>query len=320
MKIKIAQSNKNNKNVLMPLIEKNKFNPYAGLGFYGNSKKLDNYYYDLFFSKTNRTIFLAEKDNIPVGLVSGFISSWDSRVFGIKIAKIEYITALGAYKDAIKIKKLLIKKILAYLKEKRVKHVSIRLNAQDFSSIHVLEDNGFRFMDNIATYIFRQKKIELPDVSRWFTISRIGKKDIIPAQQIIAESGIAGHYTNDPEISNFRVKRMYKKWLVDAIEDKKNNDVFIAKRAGVVVGCAIFSFNDLLYKHTGLQSLHRGLVAALPSAKGSFIAFTKAYLKKRKNLDFAEYDTQTYNYPMINVLQKLGMRFFRLRYTFHKTL
>lgn len=317
----IKEINKQDKKIIKSLIKKNNYNPYSNIGFYDDIEKLNNYYYKLFFcADGDNKIIAAFSGTEAVGLLTVLFSEWDREIFGMKMANIGYITAAGDYPTALMIKNKLLESAFQYLKNKMVRHISVRVESNDFSSIHALENHGFKIMDNLLTYIIRNKKLIFPEANRWFVIKEIGKKDLEKAGNLLADRCVLGHYSADPAFHFSQVKNMHKKWLKNKYNDLKNNDIFVAKREEEILGCSFLSFDELLNECTGLKSLHRGLVAVKPLAAGCFFAFFNAHIKKRKDLDFAEFETQTYNYNMMHIIQSLNMRLIRSRYTFHKKL
>lgn len=320
MNLIIEEIKRKDKTVIKSLIYNNKYNPYCNIGFYNDSEKLNDYYYRLFFCDKKNKIISALAGNKIVGLLTFLVTEWDQEVFGIKMANLGYITAEGGYPEALVIKRKLLGAAIQYLKNKGVKHLSVRVDSNDFSSIHALENYGFKIMDNLLTYILKDKKPIFSETQRWFRVEEIGKEDIEAAGNLLADRCILGHYTVDPAMHHLQVRNMYKKWLKTKCNDSKNSDVFVAKIGKEIVGCSFFSSNVLLKECTGLKSLHRGLVAVKPLSAGCFFAFLNAHIKKRRDLDFAEFETQTYNYNMMLVIQKLNMRLIRSRYTFHKRL
>jgi len=309
-----------NRNLVKPIIAENRHNPYSNLKFFKDAGKLNNYYYALFLRKKENKIFQAFVRGGTQGFLIFSDSSWDSEVFGMKMAKIEYFAARGDYSAQLGIKVSLLIKALEYAKARGIKHLSARIDSDDFSSVHAFEGCGFKLMDNLATYLLRERKIIFPQVQRWFRVGEITKGDLECAGNLLADKIVLGHYSVDQAIPLLKAREMYKKWLETKFKDLKNNDIFVARRGKEVVGCSVFSFNSLLKKYTGLKSLHRGLVAVKPKAAGCFYAFLNANLKKRRGFDFAEFETQTYNYNMTGLLQKLGMQLIRCRYTLHKSL
>ncbi len=321
MALSIQELNRKNKSIIKPLIAKNKFNPYSNMRFCKYIDGLDDYYYNLFFGGKKIKVFSAILNNKITGLLTFSISDWDSKVFAIRMAKFGYISATGDYAQELAVKKELLAKSLEYAGAQAVKHLSIRVAADDFSSIHALESCGFKLMDNLAAYIMtKNPKIVLPEAKRWFSVEEITKKDLEAAGNLLADRCILGHYSFDPAIPRLKVMNMYRSWLESKFRDLKNNDIFVAKRNGRIAGCSLFSFNALLKKHTGLKTLHRVIMAVEPVATGCLFALADASIKKRRDLDFAEFETQTYNYNMMYIVQKLGMQLIRSRYTFHKTL
>jgi hypothetical protein len=298
--------------------------PYRRLRFFKDAGKLQRYYRDLFFGQKGTNIFSGKDSRGSLGLLTFNVSDWDSAIFGIKMAKIGYLSATGGYASEFKVKDHLLTHVLKHAVGLGVKFLSTRVEADDFSSIHALEGRGFRLMDCLMTYACRfdsaEKGIIFPGLSNWFSAGVIGKDDLGAAGDLFADRYTTGHYSSDPFFTAEACARMYRKWLENLFKDKLHNDILVAKRQGKLVGCSMFSFNKLLERHTGLRSVHRGLIAVDAAATGCAVALFNEQLKKRKGLDFAEFETQSHNYAMTAFIQKVGMSLISSRYTFHKML
>ncbi len=318
--IKIEEISYKNRHRLKHFFEGNKYSPYSALRLYTDAGKLTPYYYEQVFSNKRIRILSAVKRDTIVGLLIYYISDWDSKIFKIKMANIEVIMAAGGYSSELMIKNKLLKELISRAKDMKIKHLSIRVDMRDLSSAHALELNGFRIIDSLFTYILKNRLINIPSMKNMFNIRKILREDIKEAGDLFADRYVTGHYSVDPRIPSNKAKNMYRMWLENKFKDHVNNDIFIAERSGKIVGCSMFSFDNLLKKYTGLNSVHRGLVAVEPSAAGCLVAFIKAQIEKRKNLDFAEFETQGHNYRMLQAMQKLGMQITRSRYTFHKVI
>jgi hypothetical protein len=243
----------------------------------------------------------------------------------MKMARLGYFSAEEEYARAVIIKEKLLREACRYSKAHGVKFLSIRVESDDHASIHALENNRFRIMDNLVTYIYRdrlmdQEKILFAQARRWFNVVPMKKQDLAVAGDLLVERFKMGHYLADPAISSEKSKAMYRRWLEGKFKKAADNDLFVAKRQNKVVGFSLLSLNTLLEQYTGLKSLHKGLVAVEASSSGCIIALMNAELKKRQDLDFAEFETQTHNYAMLRVMQKLDMQPIRSRYTFHCAL
>lgn len=320
MKLLIKEIHRKDKNIIIPLIGENKFNPYSNVKFYNDIGRLNEYYYNIFFCLRGIRILSAVLNNETVGLLTFSLSKWDSDIFGMKMAKIIYIVSKGGYDKELMVKNRLLDKAIEYLKSSGVKLITTRVEAGDFSSLHSIENHKFKIMDNLANYILRKRIILFPDASRWFAVSKMQRRDLGVSADMFANAGIRSHFFIDPYVPLVKAKNMYRKWLKCVFRNQKDSDIFVAKRDNVIVGCSFFSFNRLLADYTGLKSLHRGLIAIDSSSPGCFIAFINASMMKKRRLDFAEFETQTYNYKMVEVLQKLGAQLIGLRYTFHRKL
>lgn len=306
--------------ILKPLINNNPHNPYHALRSYCEPEGLNAYYYELFVGGNGVKVLAAFSQRKIAGFTAFAISDWDSKVFGIKMAAIKYITAIGSYANALAIKRKLLKSVICELQKWGVKHLSARVECNDFSSVHAFESCGFRIMDNLLTYLFRKDEIISPDAGRWFKVRKMRKDHLDEAGAICEKYCTLGHYSADPSIPTYKTANMYRKWLESMLINRKDVDIFVATRGRKIEGCSFMVFNALLNKYTGLKTISRGLVAVSPLARGCSIALINAQIKERKDLDFAEFETQTYNRPMMSVIQRLNMNLIRSRYTLHRIL
>ncbi len=301
------------------------YKPYSRLRLYNDTEKINNYYNEVYFGDKKTKILVAFAENKVAGLAAWRISDWDTDVFGFKMGHIHYVAATGGYEKECIIKNMLLKEIMGLARKARVKLMSLRVDAADFSSIHALEGQAFKIMDNLVTYITQDTRIKdskmfLSQVKNWFSVKPMKRKHIHGALHLIGEYFKTSHYSNDPHIPLSRTKAMYEKWLETKFRDRRHSDLFVATRNNRIVACSIFSSDQLLARHCALKSLHKGLVVVAPEGSGALMALVHAQIEKRPDLDFAEFETQGNNYKMLEATQKLGMRCIQSRYTFHKVL
>ena len=138
---------------LNPLITNYRFKPYNEYDI--EQSRLVAYVIDEIsgiLSREGNPVLVAEEMEEFVGLVSLRRLDWDTKHFGIEMAKIEYLVAKGEYSDSFDVKSALLSDLLMKCSERNVFHLTVRVHTEDISSIHALECSGFRLMDTVIVY------------------------------------------------------------------------------------------------------------------------------------------------------------------------
>lgn len=258
-----------------------------------------------------------------VGMASFISLPWDSQIFGIKMAKIGHIFSKEfSYHEKLAIKRELLNFIVDYAISRGVWHLSCKLDTDDFSSIHVLEDSGFQLMDAIVTYLFlkNKKKSSLP---RGFYKTRYAQEKDFSALVCLAERSFkADRFHTDPSLSWEKANNLYINWVKNYLENKALCKVIVAEnRNKDPVGFLAYKLNKLILETTGDKIIGEGLSAVSPEAKGAYISLVKSTIQDVISFyDYAEFDTQINNYEVIKVWQRFGFTFIKARYTFHRYL
>jgi len=286
---------------------------------------LDNYLFsqikELTKSKSNCLIIARKKEKI-IGLITLIDLPWDTDIFGIKMAKIGHIIGGSTDGQNILIKNELINSIIQVCKDKKILHLSCRIDVEDFSSFYVLEKNGFNLMDTVVTYVYDKIKHSIPRIKDIYKVEGFKKDDLTYLRRLAKGSFSKHRFYLDPHIPQRKADYLYEQWIKNACLNKKRDRVLIAKKNDKTpVGFLIYRLNERIFKYTGCRIIGEGLAAISPEGKGAFPSLLKAALNNEiKSIDYAEFDSLIHNYEAIKVYRKFGLDFVRGKYTFHKWL
>ena len=225
-----------------PSIEKNSWEKYFLLRL-ENSLKNNEWllFYDFF-------------KNSPY-LLSCKISKWDEEHFGFKMAFINVLICNNK-SSSRKIIGTLLDKCLVKLRNMNVRFVSSRIHGDNIQAIHVFEDKGFHFYENIIWPVISCNNISLnkdPQV-------RLMVESDFDSVINIAENYTyqRGHYFCDEKFDKKSVNTMYGKWVKTSWNNKE--PIAVIESKGKIWGFFVFRIDDILsnvmgYKYGRMRSL-----------------------------------------------------------------
>lgn len=270
--------------------------------------------------KQNWIIVTQDKDKI-IGLISLAKISWAREVFGIEMAEIKHIITSAEYGN----KKDIIKDPLSFIfqicDKEGISHLSCRISTDDYSAIHSLEEEGFRIMETLVTYLFNKRKhkvLQLKDMSK---IRSFKNGDLESLIEMVRGAFPLSRFYLDPKIPNEYVDKFYIKWVKECCKGSLADKVLVAERKGEIIGFLSYRINKELEKLTGYKIGCQGLSTVSKRGVGVYPALVKKSIQDFVQLyDFAEFDTQINNYEVIKIWQRFGFDFVRSKYSFHKWL
>jgi len=319
-KFEISILGKKSLEKIKPLISNYRYNEYRNYKIFNKDLReqiLFNQIAEVVINKRGRCVVACAKDEI-LGLITLIHLPWDTKHFGFRMAKIGHLICDGNLADSVS--HALIRSTLELCRKERVRHLSFRVDTQDFAAIHALQKSGFYVVETLLTYIFTQtnKILQLKDI---YKVRAFREKDLPHLVDIAQKSFTQNRFHIDPYVPKNRADSLYCEWIRNACVDKDTAFTFVAEKKNIPVGFFTCELNQGLLKWTKIKVLGRGLAAVLPEAKGAYISFIKAALHRGMKIlkvDIGEFDTQIYNYSVIKAYQRFGMIPAKARYTFHK--
>lgn len=256
-----------------------------------------------------------------VGLGTYVPLLWGSRVFGLPMAKIGHLLVDRDSGPPAPRLEALLTAILRVAGEEGARHLSIRIDCEDLAAAHALQREAFRIMDCLTTYVFHAKD-PLPRrtpfrVRAFQPQDRGGVLDVARAMFGVYPS----RYAADPALTPEGARLFYLEWVEKACSGEMADRFLVALRRGKVVGFLAYRFIPTVLKSTGTRIAGTGLSAVLPEGSGSYFELLRSAIElDRGDTALAEFDAQLGNVVALRTYQKLGCKFVRAKYAFHRTL
>ncbi|MEI6631769.1 MAG: GNAT family N-acetyltransferase [bacterium] len=264
-------------------------------------------------------LLIAEDNSGVIGLAGLFFLSWDTKHFGVNMARVDFLMAAGGYPQAREVKKSLLSFLMKLCWDKKIAYLSCRIDTADICTVHALEENGFLLMDTIVTYAFNRRRHPIPNMKDIYKIRLFRKTDLPALQDLAGRAFSKDRFHLDPHIAAEKASGLFKGWVKDSCAKRSSHKVFVAQKSGEVAGFLTFELNKELERLSGYKIAGHGLSAVSPQAKGAYVSLVKAAVEEIvSHYDCLEFDTQLNNYEVIRVWQRFGFDFIRAKHTFHK--
>jgi len=230
--LKIELLRQNNLDNLRPLLNDYPYNEYRNYKIFNKDlreKILFHQVADIVRNKDGFCFVIPEKDKI-LGLISLINLAWDSRHFGFKMAKIGYLIYQGT-----QLCYELINAVIKICQEEKIKHLSFRVDTQDFFTIHALQKSGFYLVETLLTYTFTQanKISPLKDI---YKVREFKKEDLPYLMDIAKASFSQNRFHIDPYIPKDKADSLYSEWVKNSLFDRDTAFTFVAERGERAVG------------------------------------------------------------------------------------
>lgn len=218
---------------------------------------------------------------------------FDTDLFGIKTAKIEFIKSCGNwYGD-----KQTIAVLLEDLKKNRVEYVSYRITASEFSIIHALEKNGFILIDGII-----EMEVDLKDtVSNQgnINIRKASIGDLEKLKTLSSKSYSYNRFYNDPEINKNKADELYAKWAENSLKGEAADMVLVYSDSNRILGYITLQDGGHI-PLIAVDKTERGKGIGTALIKSALTEFYKKGIRKIK------IETQMQNIPALRIYLKSG--------------
>lgn len=258
---------------------------------------------------------LALRIESPAGLAECRRLEWDTEQFGIEAARLDLLEASGSYAEARRNKQKLLSSVLHECRAAGVRHLSARVGAEEFSSIHALEEAGFELIDGIQTFrlVLNGGVAAAPPGTRLFE-----PRDLEDILEIGRTAFVFDRFHADPALAAPVADRVNEAWTRNCCLGVAADAVVVAEaeqRAAGYVACRAdrdAGRGIIILVATAVWARGRGLARRATSAALHW--FTGQGLRT------AEVGTQLRNIPAARLYESLGFRLTRTSLTFRKIL
>lgn len=310
---------------LKPLVEDYQFKPYKEYKI--EQGLLESYVIDdisEILSRKENFVLVAEETGKPIGLICVERLDWDTKHFGIEMAKIRYLVASGDYSEAYGVKCELISRVLEECGQKRISHLSARVHKEDLSSIHALESKGFRLMGIIVTHFLDLRKRNFVHLENKWHVRQF-KPDDVPklaniAMECYKEKPVAtDRFHADPSLPKEKSDALYVQWITNSCKGSSDT-IFVAEMNGTPVGFTVWKVDRSLGEKLGVRFGFGMLNGVTSSARGKSVhgSLLNAALQWiADKVDIIEVGSQISNYATQRAWNKLGFKTIRSQCTLH---
>ncbi len=272
--------------------------------------------------KENSLCFLSKIDNTVGGFLITQILKWDSDIFGFPCARIKYLFSIDDPNHSFNIKNSLVKEMLNWAKEKKIKFIDCHLHPLDLSGINSLTKNGFEI---IATHIHHvwdfRKDFSLAYVPK--TYVKFANIEDLPLLESISPDIIPlyNRFNLDEKIRETgKVPILFNEWLKNSLLGRAKC-VLLAIEDNRVVGYTTVVVDDHSHDTLGLTLADVELTGVVPNTRNKGIyrdmIITAVNWAKANNIDIMEGVIHICNAPANVVPPQLNARVLGAHHTFH---
>jgi len=310
---------------LKALLEKTGFTPYAGIPGL-NSNSIQIWLDELSQSSKEKNLILEKEKDSIVGAASLEALPFDTDLYGIPMAKISFLEALGDAPQLKKRQKSLIDKIFEMCQKEGTQHLSIRALPNQLSLIHSLEEKGFYMVAGLSTLLLDLKKFQYENKNSQVKIRPFIESDLEPLCEISLQSfGNPLDWMDrshaDPHLPKDKSDELYVRWFRNCCNGSQADQVLVAELDGKPVGYIALKLESGGPLKSGVRVGNIPLNAVDPDhrQKGIYAALVQEGLKWFSvQVDWVTIKTQVTTLPVHKTWQRLGAQVSQIEYAFHK--
>ncbi len=270
------------------------------------------------------TALSAEMNGAVCGLSCWSTLAWDSKMYGFPAAKLDFLLASG--EDAEEIKRILLDEALDRARRKGIRHLITRADADDQSTMRILEQSRFEIIDGIQTFSLR-----LPaNLNGWHDSDSkpetrlFEESDLVQVLEIARSSYIFDRFHADDVIANATADRINEEWLANSCKGNAADAVLVSVNGPLVLGYATCKIDRETREGLGVSFGTIVMVATAGSARNQGVgkACTAAAIRwfQNQNVDVVLVGTQLRNIPAARLYEKCGFRTISNTVTLRKVL
>lgn len=213
------------------------------------------------------------------------VDDFDSKVFGIKVVKINDLDPKQ------------INNLVGDLVKNKVKYATIRVQSNNPGLVHRLESKGFILVDGLISLDLDLDRVELTTDS---SIRDAKNSDVTQLKKLTTDLYSGTRITNDPLI-HARASEYYIKWIENSVKGEVADSVLVWEEQGEILGYVTLQKEGQI-PLIGVSEKARGKGIAASLLHAAFAKFKKWKVKK------ISIDTQMGNIPALRAYQGAGFK------------
>ena len=243
-----------------------------------------------------------------IGLVEQL--DWDTRILGMQAARLHLLARdQPGHRE---VAATLIERAVTHARGGRIRHLSVRVDAEDDPAIHGLEAAGFLNVDALMTFSGSPGSVlERAQPSPVQTRSGLLEEASVLGG-IAADAFIHGRFHADPSIPRDTARELYRAWTAACCERAAADEVIVALDDDRIVG---FVACRMLADTVGHPTLATGTIPLIASASpgrgrgaGSALIAAAAQWFSNRGAGTIEVGTQLRNVTAARLYERNGFR------------
>ncbi|HEX5430690.1 MAG TPA: GNAT family N-acetyltransferase [Bryobacteraceae bacterium] len=251
---------------------------------------------------------------------------WDSEQFGFPAARLELLVAEGDYYESRRRKSVLIDLIEAQCADAGIRHLTARVGAGDFATVHALERAGFELIDGIQTFSLDLNSIPAgpAPASTGIELRLFRNRDLEQVLAIARSAYIFDRFHADAALDREVADQVNETWVANSCRGTAADAVVVACQGDRILGYVTCKIDHDSAALLGTSFGTIVMVATDPRAQGSGVAkaATRAALDwfRSQGVRIVEVGTQLRNVPAGRLYESCGFRLVSVNLTFRKVL
>lgn len=250
---------------------------------------------------------------------------WDTEQFGFPAARLDLLVAGGDYHESRRRKAVLIDLVETQCAKGGVRHLSARVDAGDFPTIHALEHAGFELIDGIQTFSIDTLVPDSGATKRTdLEIRPYREADLGQILEIARTAYVFDRFHADAAVPEEAADRVNETWLANSCSGKIADMVLVAASGNRVLGYVTCKIDRDTKPTLGISFGSIVMVATARQAQGRGVAtgITRAALDWFRSMDvrIVEVGTQLRNVPAGRLYEGCGFRLASVSLTLRRVL
>jgi GNAT superfamily N-acetyltransferase len=274
--------------------------------------------------QAGRPHWVAESDGRPAALAGLSAESWQSEVYGLKMGKVQpWLCTIRPETGPA-----LLAAAEAGARAEGFEHLSVRLDGEDFKSLHVFEAAGWKLVDVSLKFSHRmpltERHFAAPAMAGGWRIEAAAPDDAPWIRPLGATTHGGTHYLNDPALPVEKTHELFARWVDRCLRGLAWRIDVLRDSDGQGRGFVTWLRNESFARAVGRTPLILDFVLLDPSVRGGGLGpwFIEETLSRagEGNFDFCELRTSAHNLPAVIGYEKLGFRCCASDFVLHKRI
>ena len=305
------------------LLNNSPFKPYRYIGE-DSDGRINRYWLHILKNNSENIVMISHGNT--VGVINFSALPWDSKVFDIHMASINFMVFDQNQKNIFSNAKKLLNYAIKQLKKRGFTFLLSKIHSDNIVNIHLLEESGFLLVDTQLDYVmdFRTTQFDTllePQIPE-DCIVRFARPEDEP--ELVALANVAfrkhfGRYHSDIRISRDQATAFYVEWMRSSLNGYADHFI-LAEIDGRIAGLSVWRNPTELELTLPAKVGHYSIGAVHPdfSGKNIFTALTYEGMKiLRLKVDIIEGPTHINNHPVQRGYSRLKWKILDARHSFH---